>query len=151
MPEFYIRSPVLTSIASTSGTFESMTASISPSGAKSLSTSSRARPVMRIKSVYMLRLCRASSSSPFVSGKNRYYKVLSAMSTSGIFFRRWKRLTMIGTQTVLSTPKMMYVFHPIFLIAGGVMYTIMKLQIQFAAVEMDEPFWRALRGRISEG
>jgi hypothetical protein len=60
-------------------------------------------------------------------------------------------LTMIGTQTALSTPKIMYVFQPIFLIAGGVMYTIMKLQIQFAAVEMDEPFWRALRGKISDG
>jgi hypothetical protein len=60
-------------------------------------------------------------------------------------------LTMIGTQTALSTPKIMYVLQPIFLIAGGVMYTIMKLQIQFAAVEIDEPFWRALRGKISDG
>jgi hypothetical protein len=60
-------------------------------------------------------------------------------------------LTIIGTQTALSTPKIMYVLQPIFLIAGGVMYTIMKLQIQLAAVEIDEPFWRALRGRISDG
>jgi hypothetical protein len=60
-------------------------------------------------------------------------------------------LTMIGTQTAFSTPKIMYVLQPIFLIAGGVMYTIMKLQIQLAAVEIDEPFWRALRGRISDG
>lgn len=27
----------------------------------------------------------------------------------------------------------------------------MKLQIQFAAVDIDEPFWRALRGKISDG
>jgi hypothetical protein len=60
-------------------------------------------------------------------------------------------LTMIGTQTALSTPKMMYVLQPIFLIAGGVMYTMMKLQIQFAAVEIEEPFCRALRGKISDG
>jgi hypothetical protein len=58
---------------------------------------------------------------------------------------------MIGTQTALSTPKMIYVLQPIFLIAGGVMYTMMKLQIQLAAVEIDEPFWRALRGKISDG
>jgi hypothetical protein len=46
---------------------------------------------------------------------------------------------------------MIYVLQPIFLIAGGVMYTMMKLQIQLAAVEIDEPFWRALRGKISDG
>jgi len=58
---------------------------------------------------------------------------------------------MIGTQVAFKTAKMIYVLQPILRIAGGVMYTIMKLQIQLAAVDIDEPFWRALRGKISEG
>jgi len=58
---------------------------------------------------------------------------------------------MIGTQSELSTAKMMYVLQPMLRIAGGVMYTIMKLQIQLEAVDMELPFWRALRGSISLG
>ena len=46
---------------------------------------------------------------------------------------------MMGTHVAFSTAKMIYVFQPRFLIAGGVMYTMMKLQIQFDAVEMEEP------------
>jgi hypothetical protein len=60
-------------------------------------------------------------------------------------------LTIMGTQVAFNTAKMMYVFQPMLRIAGGVMYTMMKLQIQLAAVLMELPFWRALRGKISEG
>jgi hypothetical protein len=46
---------------------------------------------------------------------------------------------MIGTQVAFRTAKMIYVFQRMLRIAGGVMYTIMKLQIQLAAVLIDEP------------
>lgn len=57
----------------------------------------------------------------------------------------------MGTQVAFKTAKIIYVRQPMLRIAGGVMYTMMKLHIQFAAVDMEEPFWRALRGRISDG
>ena len=44
-----------------------------------------------------------------------------------------------GADSPFRTAKMMYVLQPMFLIAGGVMYTIRKLQIQLEAVEIDEP------------
>lgn len=50
------------------------------------------------------------------------------------------KLTMIGTQVAFNTAKMMYVLQPMLRIAGGVMYTMMKLQIQLAAVLMELPF-----------
>jgi hypothetical protein len=61
------------------------------------------------------------------------------------------KLTMIGTQVAFNTAKMIYVFQPILRIAGGVIYTMIKLQIQLAAVDMELPFCLALSGRISEG
>ena len=61
------------------------------------------------------------------------------------------RLTLIGTQVAFKTAKMIYVLHPMFVIAGGVIYTIRKLQIQLALVEILLPRWRSLSGRISDG
>jgi len=114
-----------------SGFFWSIIASNIPSGAKSLSTSSRA--------------------SPLVSGKNRYCGNNVSYMLGRSCLQHYAELTMIGTQVALRTAKMMYVLQPMLRIAGGVMYTMMKLQIQFAAVLMELPFWRALRGNISEG
>jgi hypothetical protein len=57
---------------------------------------------------------------------------------------------MMGTQTALRMAKMMYVFQPMFWMAGGVIWTMRKLQIQLLAVETEEPRWRRRRGRISD-
>ena len=58
---------------------------------------------------------------------------------------------MMGTQVAFKTAKMIYVRQPILRMAGGVIYTMVKLHTQLAAVDIAEPCWRALSGSISDG